>query len=67
MIPCRICKKPFDLDVKTDPTRDYCDNCAGAQDWQKKCENCGETPTVVATGLCGPCTWGEAATAGGDW
>ena len=40
-------------------------------DWGKPCENCGQVPTVVAmkngkviheTGLCGPCTWGEAET-----
>lgn len=38
-------------------------------DWESACENCGMTPTVTAflegemvhhTGLCGPCTWGEA-------
>ena len=37
--------------------------------WNKKCEVCGEKPTVdiipvegkpVKTGLCGVCTWGEA-------
>jgi hypothetical protein len=36
-------------------------------DWNSKCENCGQTPTVPITGLCGPCTFGEAETVGGNW
>lgn len=32
-----------------------------------KCEVCGELPTVENTGLCGPCCFGEASTAGGNW
>ena len=32
-----------------------------------QCTVCGESPTVTATGLCGPCTFGEAETAGGNW
>lgn len=36
-------------------------------DWTKKCENCDQTPIVPMTGLCGPCTFGEADTAGGNW
>jgi len=36
-------------------------------DWTHNCETCGETPIVPATGMCGPCTFGEAATAGGNW
>jgi hypothetical protein len=36
-------------------------------DWTKKCENCDATPIVPMTGLCGPCTFGEADTAGGNW
>jgi hypothetical protein len=44
----------------------------GDQDWTRACFVCGEKPTVfVATDdtapLCGPCTFGEAATAGGNW
>jgi hypothetical protein len=31
------------------------------------CEVCGARPVVRATGLCGPCTFGEAETAGGNW
>lgn len=36
-------------------------------DWTAECENCGQSPVVPATGLCGPCTFGEADTAGGNW
>lgn len=36
-------------------------------DWDTPCENCEATPTVPFTGLCGPCTFGEADTAGGNW
>ena len=36
-------------------------------DWEGKCENCDESPIVPMTGLCGPCTWGEADTVGGNW
>ena len=31
------------------------------------CGVCGASPVVSATGLCGPCTWGESDTAGGAW
>jgi hypothetical protein len=42
---------------------------AWVPDYEHVCENCGETPVVtgvrkgvvvVATGMCGVCTWGEA-------
>ena len=36
-------------------------------DWQAKCENCGSSPTVPVTGMCGPCTFGEADMVGGGW
>lgn len=36
-------------------------------DWTRECEVCGETPIVPLTGMCGPCTFGEADTAGGNW
>ena len=36
-------------------------------DWTGKCENCGQSPIVPITGMCGPCTFGEADTAGGNW
>lgn len=36
-------------------------------DWTKKCEQCGALPTVPLTGMCGPCTFGESDTVGGNW
>ena len=40
---------------------------AFAADWTRRCQVCSATPVVNATGLCGPCTFGEADTAGGNW
>jgi len=36
-------------------------------DWTCECEVCGARPIVPITGMCGPCTFGEADTAGGNW
>jgi hypothetical protein len=36
-------------------------------DWSHECEVCGQRPIVPVTGLCGPCTFGEAETIGGNW
>lgn len=36
-------------------------------DWSNGCENCGARPLLPLTGMCGPCTFGEADTAGGNW
>ena len=36
-------------------------------DWTEQCEVCGSSPVVPVTGMCGPCTFGEADTAGGNW
>lgn len=36
-------------------------------DWNSECEVCGMSPIVPLTGMCGPCTWGEAETIGGNW
>ena len=36
-------------------------------DWNTPCEVCGAVPTVAGIGMCGPCTFGEAETAGGNW
>ena len=30
-------------------------------DWTGRCENCGASPTVPISGLCGPCHFGQAA------
>ena len=39
----------------------------GDKNWSVKCQLCDATPTVHPTALCGPCCFGEAATAGGNW
>jgi len=36
-------------------------------DHSGRCEVCDQSPVVSATGLCGPCTWGEADTMNGAW
>ena len=36
-------------------------------DWEGECEVCGSSPIVPLTGMCGPCTFGEADTIGGNW
>ncbi len=40
---------------------------AFARDWTRGCSNCAQRPVVNSTGMCGPCTFGEAETAGGNW
>jgi hypothetical protein len=35
--------------------------------WDFACDVCGATPVHPLTGLCGPCTFGEAETIGGNW
>lgn len=35
--------------------------------WKGKCEVCGASPIVPLTGMCGPCTFGEAETINGNW
>ena len=52
---------------KPQPVETMTDEQAFEKDWTRGCENCGAKPVVNATGLCGPCTFGEAATAGGNW
>lgn len=36
-------------------------------DWGHQCIVCGAVPIVPLTGLCGPCTFGEAETVNGNW
>lgn len=36
-------------------------------DYKTKCSVCQATPTLPITGMCGPCTFGDASTAGGNW
>ena len=52
----------------TPPSRDSAKHIEGFEpDWEGTCEVCGARPIVPFTGLCGPCTWGEAETADGNW
>lgn len=37
------------------------------KDYAHPCDVCGQLPTVPETGMCGPCTWGEAETVNGNW
>lgn len=39
----------------------------GKPNHKKKCQQCGAAPIVPLTKLCGPCTFGEPETAGGNW
>lgn len=34
-------------------------------DYEGECEVCGNSPIVPITGMCGPCTFGEASTIDG--
>jgi len=44
------------------------DLCADMEpDWAGSCVVCGSAPIVPMTGMCGPCSWGEAGTALGNW
>lgn len=36
-------------------------------DWDHDCDICGARPIVPLSGMCGPCTFGEAETAMGAW
>jgi len=49
------------------PTHDLESLAAFRPVWDRECMNCGAKPVVAAVDLCGPCTWGETATAGGQW
>jgi hypothetical protein len=39
----------------------------GDKNWDTPCQNCDALPTVYPFDLCGPCCFGEAETAGGNW
>lgn len=36
-------------------------------DFDGECCVCGASPTVPLTGMCGPCSFGESDTMGGNW
>lgn len=35
-------------------------------DWESECDICGASPVMPATGMCFPCTTGDASTIGGN-
>lgn len=43
------------------------DGKADDKNWEYPCDVCRAKPTVGDTGLCGPCCFGEADTADGNW
>ncbi len=74
LLPCPKCGVPKLAGVNSAPawipprptaTKANATECN--PDWSGECSTCGSSPTVPATGLCGPCTFGEASTAGGNW
>lgn len=38
-----------------------------APDYEGKCDNCGQSPTVPVSGLCGPCHFGTHEAVNGGW
>lgn len=36
-------------------------------DWTRECMVCGMSPVVPVSGMCGPCTFGDASTMHGNW
>ena len=59
---------PADYVDEGGDVRPYCPNHSPfGKVWDKTCSTCGDVPVVRATGLCGPCTFGESDTAGGEW
>lgn len=63
--PCMECKAPVELDKPTGLDV-ICRKCS-APDWSSSCDVCGASPVVPQTGMCGPCTWGDAESANGNW
>lgn len=52
---------------KAKPAPTVADSEDTKPDYSGKCENCGASPILPLTGMCGPCTFGEADTADGNW
>ncbi len=52
--------------IPSDDSEEAADE-AFARDWTRGCEICGDRPVVNATGMCGPHTFGESETMGGNW
>jgi CO dehydrogenase/acetyl-CoA synthase alpha subunit len=61
IVNCKACRAKAGLKPLPVRTND------AEPDWNRKCMVCGQSPVVPISGLCGPCTFGEADTAGGNW
>ena len=82
-VPKDCCGKPmdikdaFDEEYNTKLTIYTCGVCKKSEEYlhpdevepnyEDKCVVCEQVPTMPLTGMCGPCTTGESATAGGNW
>ena len=53
--------------MSKEPDKNKYDPDSTEPDWSQTCEVCGMSPIVPVTGLCGPCTFGEADTIDGNW
>jgi hypothetical protein len=70
---CMNCHKPHQYKdseipplVKKGEASIVCDDC-NSPDYTNACEVCGATPVHKVTGMCGPCSFGEVDTLGGNW
>jgi len=62
------CKRNISLDEHWFDSATNEDKCSDAEpDYGGNCETCGASPIVPVTGMCGPCTFGEAETINGNW
>ena len=62
------CKRKIPIDehwFDANTGKDKCDETE--PDWSGKCDVCGQAPIIPVSGMCGPCTFGEAKTANGNW
>lgn len=70
---CRLYVRAAVLDALPKPPRmvrpmnKFHEEPAGKPDWSTKCSACDAVPIVPQTGLCGPCSFGDESTAGGNW
>lgn len=61
---CSYCGET--VQIEDDDRSNICDDC-NKPVYNKKCDNCGDSPVHKITGMCGPCTFGDSTTSGGNW
>lgn len=71
-IECEVCKRKFvDDNAVYQHARMKHGSMPTEDDWEPnlegECSVCGGKPVHPLTGMCGPCSFGEADTVGGDW